>query len=483
MSREALEELALLQMEMLARQARAGDLAAFVKITMPEYRLEWFHKVMIQKLESFLRKETKRLMVFLPPRSGKSELTSRRLPAFIHGLFPNDQILAGSYNDTLASEFTRDVQRIVDSSPYRYIFPKSRIITEGSAGKYARTYSKHELIPVGDFVPKGAYRSAGVGGTFTGRGGNWILLDDLIKNREDAESEAFRNKAWDFYTSTIRTRLEKNGSILLTITRWHQDDIAGRLLKLAKEDPTADQWEVLKFPAIREDEPCEYDPRLPGEPLWPWKFPLSDLMATKASNARDWASLYQQRPTIEQGNLIKRDWWRYYESEPHTNEVLEIVQFWDCAQKIGISNDYSVCATWARTRNGFFIIDLWRGKLEAPDLERKIISQANRFQPNAVVIEDKSSGSSLIQNLRRYTTLPIIAYDPGQKDKGVRLSAAAPTVEAGKIHLPKRGEWVETFVAEHENFPGTHDDQCDTTSMAVDYFNKTTAIEPTIRFF
>jgi len=480
MNREVRIESALIYSELVARQARRGDFTSFIKLMRPEYRVEWFHAVIIKKLEDFLQKKIPRLMVFMPPRYGKSELTSRMMPSFIHGLFPNDQILAGSYNDTLASEFTRDVQRLVDSDTYRFIFPQTKIIADGSAGKYARTYSKHELIPIGDFVPKGTYRSAGVGGTFTGRGGNWVLLDDLIKNREDAESEAFRNKVWDFYTSSIRTRLEKNGSILLTITRWHDDDLAGRLLKLAKEDLNADQWEVVKFPAIREDNACDYDPRQPGEALWPWKFSLQELEAAKAANARDWAALYQQRPTVEQGNLIKRDWWQYYEQIP-SSEILNIIQFWDCAQKVGLSNDFSVCATWARTRNGFLILDVWRGKLEAPDLERKVQSQFAAFKPSAVVIEDKSSGSSLIQNLRRFTTIPILAYDPGRFDKGVRLSAAAPTIEAKKVFLPKRASWVETFIAEHENFPGEHDDQCDTTSMAIDFFNKTTGLAPSIR--
>lgn len=483
-----------LERELDRRRAQRGDLLAFTRFTFPEYQTNWHHRLVAEKLNLFVQKKIRRLMVFMPPRTGKSELGSRRLAPLIHGLYPDDEILAGSYNGGLASDFTIDVQRIIDSDEYRAIFPKSQISKSGK--DYARKSDEYELVPYLEedgrkVFPKGSYNSAGLDGSFTGKGANWFILDDLIKNHEDADSQLKRDKAYNFYTSAALSRMEKDGSILLLMTRWNTDDVPGRLLKKMKEEPGGDQWEVVSIPAIRETGLNPDDPRQVGESIWPEKYSAEHYAKVRIdSGSRDWASLYQQRPFIESGNLVKRDWWQYFEgkdgSEIKLNDtdrspILKVVQFWDCAQKVGLSNDFSVCSTWAKTKNGYAILDVWRGRLEAPDLERLIVSKFNEFRPSAVVIEDKSSGSSLIQNLRRSTPLPIIAWDPGQKDKGVRLAAAAPTIEAKKVSLPRYAKWVEPFITEHEQFPGEFDDQCDTTSMAVDYFSKTDAARPTMR--
>ncbi len=469
--------------EKLRRQAQKGDTLAFTLYTMPEYEVNWHHQVVADKLNRFLRKEIRFLMVFQPPRTGKSELGSRRLPAMIHGLYPNDEILAGSYNAKLASDFTVDVQRIMDTPEYSEIFPNSKISRDGK--RYARNNNEHELIPVKMpdgtmFTPKGSYNSAGLDGSFTGKGANWFLLDDLIKNQEDADSLPARDKAFGFFQSAALSRLEKDGSILILMTRWNQDDVPGRLLKIAKEIPGSYQWDWISLPAIKEDGECHYDPRRKGESIWPSKFSEAHYENLKlSSGSRAWASLYQQRPFVESGNLVKRTWWQYFDDKPE--DIVKIIQCWDTAQKVGLSNDYSVCATWAKTKTGYYILDLFRDRLEAPDLERMVEKKFNEFRPSAVLIEDKMSGSSIIQTLRRRTSIPVIAYDPGQKDKGVRLARAAPTIEAEKVFLPRYASWVEPFITEHEQFPGDFDDQCDTTSMAVDYFNKTGGAAPRIR--
>ncbi len=185
-----------------------------------------------------------------------------------------------------------------------------------------------------------------------------------------------------------------------------------------------------------------------------------------------------QNPIAAGGGLFKRAWWKRYREAPI---YTRIVQFWDCAQKPGITNDYSVCATGGESEYGFFLMDIWRNKVSAPQLEQAVQNQYDRFKPNAIVIEDKSSGSSLIQNMNFKTKLPILPWEPGQRDKQVRASAVTPTVESGKVYLPEIGDWIETFIIEHERFPNAeHDDQVDTTSMALEYLRAGSAF-PRIR--
>lgn len=379
----------------------------------------------------------------MPPRHGKSLLCSRMFPAWYLGRNPHHRIIAASYAQALANDFGRAVRNTIADDRYQSVFTGSRLASDSSA------------IQKFDLDAGGGYFAAGVGGPITGKGGDLIIVDDPVANREAAQSQLQRESLWTWFTTVLDTRRAPNAKMLLIMTRWHDDDLAGRIMKLESE-----KWKVLSLPAINDK----------GEALWPEAYPISDLLDRKQKMGRDFEALYQQNPMPLKGALFKRHWWKSYATAPATFK--RIVQFMDCAQKVGVSNDYSVCATWGETDAGYYLLDVWRHKVEAPDLERATKSNYEKWKPNALVIEDKSSGSSLIQALRQKTRIPVIAYDPKARDKIVRASAATPLVESGRCHLPDSAPWLEDFLIEHERFPASsHDDQVDTTSMMSEYFS------------
>lgn len=451
-------------------------LLPFTLATKKDYWIGNHHKLIAGKLTAVLNGTCKRLMIFLPPRHGKTEIASIRFPAFSFGINPNLRFLGCSYGSELADKNNRLIQRIIESPEYKAIFPDTKL-SDGSAAQrsFVRNSTTFDIVNA-----VGGYRSAGVGGAITGTGADILLIDDPIKNKKEAESLVYRDAIWDWYTSTAYTRLEKNGAIILIQTRWHEDDLAGRLLKKMKEGGEySDQWDVLSLEAICE-QPTKDDWRIPGEPLWPWKYDLDALYGIKTTvGTRDWTALYQQKPTPLTGSLFKTKWWNYYREIPIGPG--EIVQFWDSAQKAGLSNDYTVCATWKRMAHGFYLLDLWRDKVEAPELEKMSVALYHKWMPNRVVIEDKSSGSSLIQHLQRKTTIPVLPVNP-TLDKVLRAINATPMVEAGNCYLPQNAPWLADFILEHEHFPNTaHDDQVDTTSMAIDYFKRFSSNKPRVR--
>lgn len=426
-------------------------------------------KYLTEKIYPSLIKGGGRFIVTVPPRHGKSEYLSAWLPTWYLDSFPLKRVILCSYAHDFAARWGRKVRNNLESLPVRV-----KVDQESRAANRFDT-----ALNLGR-PERGGMITAGVGGQITGQGGDLNIIDDPIKNWADAMNENVRNAQKEWFKTVFRTRFEPNATAIILQTRWHQDDLSGWLIK--GDDPDLgefkDKWTVINLPAIAEED----DPlgRNPGDALCPERYSENDLRFLKSSvGSMGWAALYQQRPYIVEGSLFKRSWWKYWDALP---EKLEIVQFWDTAQKAGISNDYSICATWARAADGFYLLDLWRGKVEAPELEATAIRNFEKWKPMAVVIEDKSSGSSLIQNLRRKTTLPVIAFDPGQRDKEVRAIAATPTVEAGKCFLPRRASWLPDFLAEHERFPNdVHDDMVDTTSTMVEYFNRRSANGPRLR--
>lgn len=458
--------------------AASGNLLAFTLATFPLYEVNWHHKTISRALNRFLKREVKRLMIFCPPRHGKSELVSRRLPALIHGMYPNDEIMAATYNSELAGDMTTDIQRIMDRKEYHELFPRSRITPEGTVTKYARNTTEHELLP--DIRPsgevtylRGKYRAQGIGGSFSGRGAHWILIDDPIKNRDDADSKTVREGVWKFYSSTMRTRLEGDGSILLTMTRWHEDDLAGRLLRLAKTDPSADQWEVVRLTAIREhDDLNPDDPRLPGEALWPSKFDETWLSAAKAASSRDWASLYQQRPKTEDGNIFKESWFKFYKSLPERFD--QMIQSWDFASKDKTGSDYCVGQVWGRLGSNKYLVYQFRGRPSFPESCRKLVEISIKY-PNAHkrLIEAKANGPAIIQTLKNQVS-GLIEVEP-RGDKVARANAVAPEIESGCVWLPHPdiAPWIADFISEVCEFPNSaHDDQVDALTQALDELRK-----------
>ena len=289
------------------------SLLDFTTYTYPAYEVNWHHRLICEHLDGFATLRRQRLMIFAQPRSGKSELVSRRLPAYILGRDPNATIIAASYGSDLARRMNRDVQRIIDSPEYWRLFPNTQLwgrnVRSVADGSYLRNSDLFEIVEY-----RGYYMASGVGGALTGMGSQFMILDDPVKNRKEANSATYRQSVWEWYTSTFYTRLAPGGNILLIVTRWHEDDLAGRLIAAAKADSKADQWTVLNLPAVAEDPVAPYDPRQPGEVLWPTRWDAAEMARKRAAvGERDWASLYQQRPSPDEGEIFKRHHWRYWQ--------------------------------------------------------------------------------------------------------------------------------------------------------------------------
>lgn len=398
-----------------------------------------------------------RFIVNMPPRHGKSEFISKWVPAWYLDNFPDKRVILAAYGDEFATSFGRWVRNYFDTSEVT----RAKLMQDSTAANRF------------DTTLGGAMITAGVGGSITGKGGDLIIIDDPIKDWEDASSENYRQRLKDWYETTLSTRQEPNATIILLMTRWHHDDLAGYLLSKIN-----DGYVNINLPALAE----ENDPlgRQLNEALCKERYDEEALNTIKTSQPDQfWQSLYQQRPTKLGGKIFKREWWQYYDEVP--KNFIQVAQFWDTAQKPGVTNDYTVCATWGRTVNGFYLLDILRDKFEAPDLEQAAKQQFNKWRPHQVVIEDKSSGSSLIQYLRRTTTIPITPYLP-TKDKELRAINATPTIRNKSCHLPNNRSWLNDFIVEHDQFPNAaHDDTVDSTSMMVEYFNNTSTYNPRVR--
>lgn len=448
----------------------------FTNFTFPGYRVNWHHAVLCDKLDRFARGELKRLMVFLPPRHGKSELVSRRLPAYLLGLNPDASIIATSYGADLASRMNRDVQRIIDTPEYAQLFPATRLnntnVRTVADGTYLRNSDLFEIVG-----RRGSYRSAGSGGAITGMGFDFGLIDDPVKSRKEAESSTFRNSLWNWYTSDFYTRQEGDAGILLTVTRWHEDDLAGRLLAQQLADPEADQWEVVRFPALAEAEgQMPEDPRAPGEALWPGKYDAGKLARVRAVlGSYQWGGLYQQRPTAPEGNTIKRPWLSHLVNAAPV--YASRARYWDKAGTEG-GGKFTAGVLLARATDGLiYVEDVVRGQWSAGQREAEIKATAARdaeqYGAAGVAIWHEQEPGSGGKESAQATTLNLSGYtvhaDKVTGDKDVRLGPFASQAEAGNVRLV-RGPWNGAYVDELCAVPnGFYRDQADATAGA---FNK-----------
>jgi hypothetical protein len=271
------------------RRARS-NLLAFTEYTKPDYETNWHHRRLCTFLDRFVSGEISRGIISMPPQHGKSELASRRLPAYLFGKNPDLRIIACSHTADLAGDMNLDVQRIMDTDEYQRLFPAIAFGAVKNTQKF--TIADH----------RGYYKAAGVGGSITGRGFDVGIIDDPIKDFQEAYSPVQRAAIWNWYANVFRTRRGKDARIVIIMTRWHPEDLVGRLLKLAGEDPRADQWEVLRLRALREaTDHDQADPRQIGEPLWPSRYPLADVEAQRAAGEHDFQAQYQQNPRAEGG--------------------------------------------------------------------------------------------------------------------------------------------------------------------------------------
>ena len=446
----------------LARQCMAD----FALYTDDRYQLNWHHALLCDRLDRFVQKKIRRLMVFLPPRYGKSELVSRKLPAYIFGRNPDANVIATSYGSDLAQRMNRDVQRIIDSDKYGEVFPDTSLngtnIRTLATGNYLRNSDIFEIVG-----RRGTYRCAGVGGGITGMGGDYIIIDDPVKNREEANSLTYREKIWDWYTSTLYTRQEKDAAILLTLTRWHEDDLAGRLLELARLDPAADQWEVLSFPALCEEENKHPDdPREDNMALWPEKYSYAELMKIKATvGIYDWSALFQQRPQPAGGTIFKREWMnKTYKELP---AGAQIIQTWDLPFKNSAASAKCAGIVMAKKGAEFFFVDVVNDKMGFTDSITALKNLSAKYpQARAKIVEDKANGPAIINYLQK--DVPgIISYNPkGSKED--RANSVAPYFEAGNVYFPEYATWKGDLIDDFIRFPtGVYKDTVDASVQGI----------------
>lgn len=445
------------------------NLSDFTNYTKPDFIEGWFNRIIAKELQRFyydvMAGRQPRLIIQAPPRSGKSELFSRRFPAWAFGQNPDLQIIAASYSTDLASRMNRDVQRIIDSEEYQGVFPETTLNGKNIATVSGQSLRNSEIFEIVGHA--GAYRSAGVGAGITGMGADIGIIDDPVKDAKEANSQTIRDAVWDWYTTTFYTRLSPKSGILLGMTRWHEDDLAGRLLR--EMDNDGDQWRIVSFPAIAESDE-EY--RNEGEALHPERYDLERLTKIKkAVGSQAWNALYQQRPSSKGGDIIKGAWFKRYSVLPRMKRIIITA---DTAQKTKQHNDYSVIiVAGLGVDGGLYIVDLIRGKWEAPELEQKLSDVWNKYRSmsvHKVYIEDKSSGTSLIQNIQRKQRIPIEGVQV-DTDKYTRVLGVQGYIESGYIYLPNDAEWIEDFIKECEAFTATdshkHDDQVDAMVMAI----------------
>lgn len=408
------------------------------------------HKIICDKLDDVIAGKIKRLMFFLPPRHGKSMCVTKTFPSYYLGKFPDKRVLEVSYGEDLAKEFGESNRKKVEEFGLP-VFDINVSATQSS--KVDWNIENHY----------GGMVSVGVGGGITGKGADLLILDDPIKNRTEAESERFRRYLYSEWQSSIYTRLHPNATVIIILTRWHEDDLAARLIK---ESP--DEWDIVSLPCI-----CDSDDdllcRKIGEPLWPEHgFDKRWAETTKKTvGSYAWSSLYQQSPTPAGGSIIKRSWIKYYDSLPLQFD--KIVQSWDCSFKDNSDNDYVSGQIWGKLGINYYLLDRVHDRMGIVATINAIKAMSAKWkEANSIFIEDKANGTAVVEMLKNQ--IPgIIPVEP-KGGKIVRTQAVAPFFEAGNVYLPDPSikAWVGDFVEEVLSFPnGQNDDDVDSMSQAI----------------
>jgi predicted phage terminase large subunit-like protein len=439
---------------MAEKERRAASLIEFTRHTNPLYESAAHHHRICEKLEAVERGEIDRLMIFMPPRHGKSELASKRFPAWCLGREPRRQIIAASYNSDLANDFGRNVRNIVGEPEFRDVFPNVSLAPDSHAANRMNTNYG------------GAYVAAGVGTAVTGRGAHIALIDDPFKDREEADSERRRELVWDWYRSTLFTRLMPGGAIVLIQTRWHEDDLAGRLL-----EAEGDQWEVLELPAINAD----------GKALWPEWYDEAALERIRNTiGAREWSALYQQRPQPDEGTFFQREWLKEWDKRP---AALNIFGSSDYAVTDG-DGDWTTHRIWGVDENGgLYRLDGWRGQTTADEWMDRKIDLIAKHKPlawfgEAGVIQ-KAVEPMLRRRMLERKVFCRLEWLPSIHDKPTRARGFQARAAMGKV-------WMEpgADISEFLSFPaGKHDDEVDNASLigrALDMAHPATITTPMV---
>jgi predicted phage terminase large subunit-like protein len=467
------------------------SLEGFVRHTMPEYEWNWHHRIICTHLDMLLAGSIRRLMVFAPPRSGKSELVSRRFPAYALGRQPDWNAIGGSHTSGLAGEMCQDVQDIIDTPEYAEVFPGVRLRQTGGRDQDGARRTQHLFDVVGH---RGVYRSVGTRTRLSGHGMTLGILDDPIGDADEAFSPTYRQRVWSWYTSTFRSRKSQDARILVTLTRWHKDDLAGRLMQRMEDDARADQWTILRFPALAEGAKgspgrSPGDDREEGEPLWPARvgqFDLDTLASDRASmGSFQFAALMQQRPSAAEGARFKEEWFtgRTWRSEGvgyrlHDGRFIPASSTWrlvivDPAATDGKGSDWTAIVAFIICASGEILVqDVVRERLPLEQIVPRLKAVWEMYRPLYVGIEAVGFQRFLTkEGGRLMPQADIRGIEPQGKGKLVRAFPAIARAEAGKILLPDGGaSWARYFIEELCEFTGlgdTHDDVVDCVAYCV----------------
>jgi len=407
------------------------------------------HLLIAEEFHKIADKSNKRLIVNMPPRHTKSEFASYLFPAWFIGKNPKAKIMQVSHNAELAGRFGSKVRNLMDSPEYKQIFGDVKLREDSKAkGRWETNHG-------------GEYFAAGVGGSITGRGADLLIIDDP-HTEQDSYSDTAMDRAYEWYSSGPRQRLQPGGTIVVVMTRWAQDDLTGRLIKAQKE-PKADKWKLISFPAILES----------GNPVWPEYWSLEELEKVKASvSPKNWNAQYMQDPTAEEGAILKREWWNKWEQE-RLPALKHVIMSLDTAYSKKETADYSAITVWGVFQpiegyeDNLILLDAIKGRYDFPDLKNLTYEWYKYWEAESIIIEAKASGQPLIQELRRMG-IPVLDFVPSKgRDKITRAAAVAPIFESGMVWAPDE-HWANEVIEECAAFPnGQYDDFVDSTTQAM----------------
>ncbi len=436
-----------------------NDLSSFIAKTFhtvdpsTPYLPNWHIEAIAEYLTAAARGDIQRLIINMPPRSLKSVCVSVAWPAWMLGRNPATRVMAASYSQTLSLRHSLDCRLVMMEPWYRRLFPKTHIITgQNEKAKFVTT-------------ERGFRFATSVGGTATGEGGDVLIIDDP-HNPSQIMSTLWRQQAIDWFQQSFMSRLNNKhkGVVVLVMQRLHKEDLSGYLLA---QQPG--NWEHLCLPAIAEQPIAVHfgnflKERPAGDMLHPGREGIQLLERAKQElGSYAFAAQYQQQPVSKEQGMLRPVWIKRYTEPPHTPE--SIVLSWDTAIKAGDKNDYSVCTVWAVVNDGYYLLDLIRQRTEYPELKHLAHNLAEKWQPHAILIEDKASGQSLLQDLRRESAYPLIPIMP-KADKVTRFASVTPLFEAGRVFFPTRQPWLVDLEMELLGFPTiSHDDQVDSIAQ------------------
>ena len=429
----------------------------FVKHVYPGYKVGPHHLRLAQIFEDIAAGKKKRVIVNIAPRHGKSELISYLAPAWYLGKYPQKKIIMASHTADLAVNFGRRVRNLVGSESYRDIFPQIELQADSkSASRWGTNFN-------------GEYFAIGVGGALAGRGADLFIIDDPHSEQEakTGRSDVFL-PAWEWFQSGPLQRLMPGGAIIVVMTRWSKLDLTGQIITQMDRHNDVDKWEVIEFPAIKDD----------GEPLWPEFWPLQELLSKKAAlDVRYWNAQYMQQPTSEEGALIKREWWEIWDKEDPPQCEFTIMAL-DAAQETNNRADYNALTTWGvffneETNNyNIILLNAIKKRLEFPELKKLVLEEYKEWEPDAFLVEKKSNGAALYQEMRRMG-IPVGEFTPGKgQDKISRVNAVSDLFSSGIVWAPDR-RWAKEVIEECNDFPsGVNDDLVDSTTLALMRFRQ-----------